>query len=205
VIPLPAGQRTFPGRDPRAGTFWDLLLRTRGMSRSASRPNPAGTSPGRVRPASRGNVDPVSTRVVGRGEGERRYTARGSEMFFKAVADQDGGDFSLMERTLPPGGRRPPPHRHHNCSEAYFVLDGLVTVTVDDEDLTVGPEGFVLVPRGTRHTFGNPGQREARLLVIHAPAMDAYFAALHELWHRGEAPAPGEERALMARFGMEAG
>jgi hypothetical protein len=43
----------------------------------------------------------------------------------------------------------------------------------------------------------------ARLLVIHAPAMDAYFAALHDLWHRDEPPTPDEERELMARFGME--
>jgi mannose-6-phosphate isomerase-like protein (cupin superfamily) len=141
--------------------------------------------------------------VLGRGEGQRRYTARGSVMFFKALAEQDGGDFSLMERTLPPGGRRPPPHRHTNCSEAYFVLDGLVGVTVSGEELSVGPEGFVLVPRGTAHTFGNGGEHEARLLVIHAPAMDAYFAGLHDLWNRGEAPTQDEERALMARFGME--
>jgi len=141
--------------------------------------------------------------VVGRGEAERQYTARGSVMFFKAVAEQDGGDFSLMERTLPPGGRRPPPHRHTNCSEAYFVLDGLVSVVVEDRDLTVGPEGFVLVPRGTAHTFGNGGAEPARLLVIHAPAMDAYFAGLHELWNRGEPPTPDEERALMRQFGME--
>ena len=143
--------------------------------------------------------------ILGPGEGHAHYTARGSEMFFKAVAELDGGDLSLMERTLPPGGRRPPPHRHTNCSEAYFVLDGLVAVTVDDEDLAVGPEGFVLVPRGTRHTFGNAGESEARLLVIHAPAMDAYFAGLHDLWNRDQPPSPDEERALMARFGMETG
>ncbi|MDX6396340.1 MAG: hypothetical protein QOJ73_7403 [Streptosporangiaceae bacterium] len=145
----------------------------------------------------------MSAGVVGRGEGQKQYTARGSVMFFKAMADQDDGDLSLMERTLPPGGRRPPPHRHVNCSEAYFVLDGLVSVVVEDEELTAGPEGFVLVPRGTAHTFGNAGEAEARLLVIHAPAMDAYFAGLHELWNRAEPPTADEERALMARFGME--
>jgi mannose-6-phosphate isomerase-like protein (cupin superfamily) len=146
----------------------------------------------------------MSSGVVGRGEGQKQYTARGSVMFFKALADQDDGDLSLMERTLPPGGRRPPLHRHVNCSEAYFVLDGLVSVVVEDEELTAGPEGFVLVPRGTAHTFGNAGEAEARLLVIHAPAMDAYFAGLHELWNRAEPPTADEERALMARFGMEA-
>jgi mannose-6-phosphate isomerase-like protein (cupin superfamily) len=141
--------------------------------------------------------------VLGRGEGRRRYTARGSVMLFKALAEQDDGDLSLMERTLPPAGRRPPPHRHTNCSEAYFVLDGLVSVIVEDEELTLGPEGFILVPRGTAHTFGNSSEREARLLVIHAPAMDAYFAGLHDLWNRDEPPPPDEERELMARFGME--
>ena len=141
--------------------------------------------------------------VVGPGEGQRQYTARGSVMFFKAVAEQNGGDLSLMERTLPPGGRRPPPLRHVNCSEAYFVLDGLVSVTIEGQELTAGAEGFVLVPRGIAHTFGNAARSEARLLVIHAPAMDAYFAGLHDLWNRGEPPAPDAERALMARFGME--
>lgn len=124
-------------------------------------------------------------------------------MWFKAVADQGGPDLSLMERTLPPGGRRPPPHRHTNCSEAYFVLDGEVTLVVEGEELILGTEQFVLVPRGTAHTFGNSGEAEARLLVIHAPAMDAYFAGLDELWNRAEPPSTDEERALMARFGME--
>ena len=96
-----------------------------------------------------------------------------------------------------------PAHRHTNCSEAYFVLEGLVAVVVEGDELLVGPDQFVLVPRGTAHTFGNGGEDEARLLVIHAPAMDAYFAGLHELWNRSEPPSPDEERALMARFGME--
>jgi mannose-6-phosphate isomerase-like protein (cupin superfamily) len=125
-------------------------------------------------------------------------------MFFKALSAENGGDFSLMERTLPPQSRRPPPHRHTNYSEAYMVLDGLVSVVVEDEELTLGAEDFLLVPRGTAHTFGNAGQTEARLLVIHAPAMDAYFAGLHTLWSRAEPPSPDEERALMATFGMEA-
>jgi mannose-6-phosphate isomerase-like protein (cupin superfamily) len=141
--------------------------------------------------------------VIGRGEGEKQYSARGSLMFFKALAEQNGGDFSLMERTLPPGSRRPPAHRHTNCSEAYFVLNGQVSVVVEDEEFIVGTEGFVLIPRGTAHTFGNASKREARLLVIHAPAMDAYFAGLHELWNAGEPPSRDEERALMGRFGME--
>lgn len=145
----------------------------------------------------------MSPKVLGPGQGRARYTARGSVMLFKAMAAHDDGDLSVMERTLPAGGRRPLPHRHSSCSEAYFVLDGVVSVTVAGEDLTVGPEGFVLVPRGTAHTFGNAADHEARLLVIHAPAMDAYFAQLHELWNRERPPSPDEERQLMGQFGMD--
>jgi len=78
-------------------------------------------------------------------------TARGSVMAFKAVAAQTGGDFSLMERTLPPGGRTPPAHRHTNCSEAFFVLDGTVTFWLDDQELTGAAGDFLLVPQGAAH------------------------------------------------------
>jgi mannose-6-phosphate isomerase-like protein (cupin superfamily) len=124
-------------------------------------------------------------------------------MAFKAVAAQTGGDFSLMERAVPPGGRRPPAHRHVNCSEAFFVLDGRVTFSLDGTDLSGGPGDFLLVPRGAGHTFGNGGTGPARLLVLHAPAMDAYFEELHRLWASGQPPATEDERALMARYGME--
>ncbi len=140
--------------------------------------------------------------IVSPGAGQV-FTARGSVLAFKAVAAQTGGDFSLMERTLPPGGRQPPPHRHVNCSEAFFVLDGTITFRLDGATLTGGPGDFLLVPRGAGHTFGNTSGTPARLLVLHAPAMDAYFAELDRLWARPEPPAPKEERALMLRFGME--
>ncbi len=143
-----------------------------------------------------------SAGIVSAGDGHR-LTARGSVMAFKAVAAQTGDDFSLMERTLPPGGRKPPAHRHVNCSEAFFVLDGRVAFQLDGADLSGGPGDFLLVPRGAAHTFGNEGTEPARLLVLHAPAMDAYFEELHRLWSGDQPPATEEERALMARFGME--
>jgi len=64
-------------------------------------------------------------------------------------------------------------------------------------------DDFLLVPRGAGHTFGNGGAETARLLVLHAPAMDAYFADLDALWSGKTPPTPDEERALMSRHGME--
>jgi mannose-6-phosphate isomerase-like protein (cupin superfamily) len=142
--------------------------------------------------------------IVPAGNG-KIVTARGSVMAFKAVAAQTGGDFSLMERTLPPRGRRPLPHRHVNCSEAFWVLDGTVTFVLDGVPQQGRRDDFLLVPRGAAHTFGNDGGEPARLLVLHAPAADAYFVELEALWSREAPPTPEEERALMARYGMEPG
>jgi mannose-6-phosphate isomerase-like protein (cupin superfamily) len=144
------------------------------------------------------------TQIVPSGQG-RMLTARGNVMAFKAVADQTGGDFSLMERSVPPGARTPPPHRHVNCSEAFFVLEETITFRLDDAELTGGAGDFLLVPRGAAHTFGNQGEAPARLLVLHAPAMDAYFEELHELWSSGQAPSREAELELMSRYGMEPG
>lgn len=142
------------------------------------------------------------TGIVGPGEGHR-LTARGSVMAFKAMGAQTGGDFSLMERTLPPGGRTPPAHRHTNCSEAFFVLDGVVTFWVDGTDQSGAPGDFLLVPRGAAHTFGNSSAEPARLLVLHAPAADAYFSELHELWAGDKPPERAQERELMSQHGMK--
>jgi uncharacterized cupin superfamily protein len=108
-----------------------------------------------------------------------------------------------MTGIVPPGARTPPPHRHVTCSEAFFVLAGTVTFRLDDAELTGGAGDFLLVPRGAAHTFGNQGAEPARLLVLHAPAMDAYFEELHKLWASGEAPSREAERVLMSRYGME--
>jgi mannose-6-phosphate isomerase-like protein (cupin superfamily) len=140
--------------------------------------------------------------IVPSGQG-RLLTARGNVMAFKAGAAQTGGDFSLMERTVPPGARTPPAHRHVTCSEAFFVLAGTVTFWLDGTELAGGAGDFLLVPRGVGHTFGNRGSEPARLLVLHAPAMDAYFEELHQLWSGAQPPTREAERELMSRYGME--
>lgn len=136
------------------------------------------------------------------GEGLRRE-ARGSEMWFKATAASTNGRFSLMERTLPPGGRMPPAHRHSENEEAYFVLEGTVEFRVGEEVVEGSGGTFVLVPAGEPHTFGNTSDDPARLLVLHVPALDRYFEDLEQLWASPEAPDRETELALMRRHGME--
>jgi mannose-6-phosphate isomerase-like protein (cupin superfamily) len=123
-------------------------------------------------------------------------------MVFKAVSATTHGRLSLMERTLPPGGRMPPPHAHTGTEEAYFVLTGEVSFHVDGHEVVGEPGSFVLVPGGVPHTFGNRSGADARLLVIHSPGLDAYFRELQSLWAAAESPELADERELMARHGM---
>lgn len=99
--------------------------------------------------------------VLEAGQG-KVLTARGSTMFFKATNASTNGAFSLMERELPPSGRKPPPHIHTSCEEAFYVLDGEVEFSLDSTSFLGRPGSFVLVPGGVAHTFGNAGTTPAR-------------------------------------------
>jgi quercetin dioxygenase-like cupin family protein len=144
----------------------------------------------------------VDALVVPPGAGERR-TVRGSTLLFKAVDATTGGAFSLHERLVPAGGRRPPAHVHPDRVEAFWVLHGEAEFELDGEVVRAGAGTFVLVPGGVAHTFGASPAVAARVLVLHAPALDGYFRELEGLWAGDEPPARADELALMRRHGME--
>jgi quercetin dioxygenase-like cupin family protein len=66
------------------------------------------------------------------------------------------------------------PHVHDDHADSFYVLEGEVEFTVDDEVVRAGPGTFVLAPPGTRHGFRNSGPGRAQMLNLHAP--DAGFA-----------------------------
>src|ERR1700712_4054153 len=127
--------------------------------------------------------------VLGPGEGEKLVVRNGSELIFKAVAASTGGAFSLHERRVPAGGRRPPAHTHPDRVEAFWVLDGEAEFELDGVVTTAGAGSFVLVPGGVAHTFGATESAAAHVLVLHAPALDGYFRELATLWASPEPPA----------------
>jgi quercetin dioxygenase-like cupin family protein len=139
--------------------------------------------------------------VLAPGGGEH-LMVRGSTLVFKAIAATTGGAFSLHERYVPAGGRRPPAHVHPDRTEAFWVLEGETEFELNGE-VTRAPAGsFVLVPGGATHIFGATPAAATRLLVLHAPALDGYFRELAGLWSATEPPAREEELDLMRRHGM---
>jgi mannose-6-phosphate isomerase-like protein (cupin superfamily) len=96
----------------------------------------------------------------------------------------------LAEWTDPGGGQDPPMyiaplHVHHEDDEAWYVLDGELTVRAGDKDHHVPAGGAVIVPRGTPHTYWNPSPGPARYLLV----MTARIAQLIDALHAMEDPA----------------
>jgi quercetin dioxygenase-like cupin family protein len=82
------------------------------------------------------------------------------------------------------------------------VLDGEAEFELDGELTRAGAGSFVLVPGGVTHTFGASAAVAARVLVLHAPALDGYFRELAELWSAPDPPDRDAELDLMRRHGM---
>jgi mannose-6-phosphate isomerase-like protein (cupin superfamily) len=77
---------------------------------------------------------------------------------------------AVCEMSVPAGFPGPPAHVHHGFDEAIYVLDGELLVVTGRSDARPIPAGsLVLAPRGTRHTFRNPGDRPVRVLGIWSP------------------------------------
>jgi quercetin dioxygenase-like cupin family protein len=134
--------------------------------------------------------------------GGEQLSVRGSNLLFKAVAATTGGAFSLHERHVPAGGRRPPAHVHPDRVEAFWVLQGEAEFELDGKLIQAEAGSFVLVPGGVAHTFGASQARAAQVLVLHAPALDDYFRELDELWSSESPPDRDVELDLMRRHGM---
>jgi mannose-6-phosphate isomerase-like protein (cupin superfamily) len=134
--------------------------------------------------------------------GGEQLNVRGSLLLFKAVAASTGGAFSLHERHVPAGSRRPPAHVHPDRTEAFWVLDGEAEFELDGQTARAQAGSFVLVPGGAAHTFGATADTATRLLVLHAPALDGYFRELAELWAAPDPPEREVELDLMRRHGM---
>ena len=92
-----------------------------------------------------------------------------------ATGDETDGKFTLIEAVVPPGDG-PPPHEHANEDESFYVIEGSITLSIGELQIEAKPGTFALVPRGTVHSFRNPGPETARLIIHCAPAgLERFF------------------------------
>lgn len=63
----------------------------------------------------------------------------------------------------------PPIHIHEAESEATYVLEGELLLTLKEQSIKASKGAVLFVPRGTKHGLSNPGPGTARILVILTP------------------------------------
>jgi mannose-6-phosphate isomerase-like protein (cupin superfamily) len=101
--------------------------------------------------------------VVPPGQGHRL----GNVEFLARTADTPRFTFGIIEIVA---GRALEAHVHADEDDAFYILEGEMTFTFGDEEVTAPPGTFVLVPPGVEHGFHNDGDGPVRMLNIHAPA-----------------------------------
>jgi mannose-6-phosphate isomerase-like protein (cupin superfamily) len=58
------------------------------------------------------------------------------------------------------------PHFHPDDDEAWYVVEGRLSVKLGDESMIVSAGGAAIATAGTTHTLANPGPRPCRYLII---------------------------------------
>lgn len=113
---------------------------------------------------------------VGPDDGRALTNPIGGQMVVKIRDEYTAGSYSIHYNTIPPGSPGPRPHIHRDYEEAFYVLEGELTVRVGPRTVTAPVGSFVVVPRGVVHQPSNRGTQPARVLLIFSPAgMDHFF------------------------------
>jgi mannose-6-phosphate isomerase-like protein (cupin superfamily) len=129
----------------------------------------------------------------------KRISYGGNDVTFLASGADTAGAYALLEFvTAPNPGRVPPPHRHPNLDEGFYVIEGALTMLLGDQTVTVAAGEYCHVPRGVVHQPVNPGNEPVRYLVLCVPAgLENNFAELGEVY---TAPGGPERSRLMALY-----
>jgi len=118
----------------------------------------------------------AETQSYALGPGEGRSIDLGDSFTVTVLADESrtGGVVSVLE-TQEPSGLGPPMHVHHDCAEAFYVLEGEYLMYLENDEATCPAGSFIFIPRGVRHGF-RTGDVPSRKLNFYLPAsMIGYF------------------------------
>jgi quercetin dioxygenase-like cupin family protein len=111
------------------------------------------------------------------GEGIKDVWWMTGRITIKAGPEETGNAFSQFE-VNDPRGSAPPLHVHYNDDEAFYVLDGDVTVFVGDERIDLGTGDYCFAPRGIQHTWIVRSERARMLVTISPSGTEQLFVSL---------------------------
>jgi mannose-6-phosphate isomerase-like protein (cupin superfamily) len=92
-----------------------------------------------------------------------------------------------------------PLHLHHADDEAWYVLEGTLRVLVGKDEVEAHAGSGVFVPRGTVHTYWNPGPAPVRYLLIMTSNIYRLIQEIHAMQSR----TPEALRVVFNKFDSE--
>ncbi len=97
------------------------------------------------------------------------FTYDAGTVRYLASSEDTNGAWSLVELKEMPGYKTNL-HRHNHTDEAFYVLEGVLTIKVNDKTSEYPAGSYVLVPRGTPHAQGNFGKVPVKFLLTFTPS-----------------------------------
>jgi len=127
----------------------------------------------------------------------------GQLMSALAEGEDTGGRLTVFEILFPPDSG-PPLHVHEREDEAFYVLEGSLSVRMGDEEFEALAGSFVFQPRGIPHTFRSSGDGARVLLLVTPSGFEGYFRALSRPAESMTLPPPAGPPSLEQISAMEA-
>ncbi len=126
------------------------------------------------------------------------------EIRFLLHAGQTAGTLTMFEFVVPAQARVPIAHSHEAFDETVYGLSGVLTWTLDDQHVRVGPGDVLFIPRGHVHHFVNLDTQDARQLSAITPGLlgPEYFHEMAEVVNAGGPPNVERIMEVMRRHGL---
>jgi quercetin dioxygenase-like cupin family protein len=125
---------------------------------------------------------------------------------FLITRENSAGSIAAFELAVPANQRLAAlAHSHDHYEETIYGIEGMLTWTVDGNQIDVGPGEALCIPRGAIHRFDNNGSRDAKALCVITPAAigPQYFRESAEVINASSGPPDRAKMAeIMRRHGL---
>jgi quercetin dioxygenase-like cupin family protein len=133
--------------------------------------------------------------------GGKEIKVGNSTIFFKLLSERTNNRFSVTEYELLPKFPGPPAHKHREFEHAWYVLEGALSIELDNEETTILKGGFAFIPKKTVHAFSNKSNAIVRLLVIDTPGgFEKYYDDIQIAFGDGKALDPNVFREIQLNY-----
>jgi quercetin dioxygenase-like cupin family protein len=113
--------------------------------------------------------------VLGATEGEHLVHFRDGGQLFIKIGAATGSDKLALGTQQVTLGAGIPVHRHLNMDEAFYVLEGGGTLTLNDVPHPFDKGATLFIPKNTWHSFANPDHELLLLWIMAPPGLDGFF------------------------------